>query len=223
MKKLSLLILLFITACASSVEKKTILDMSNCILPCWNGIIAGETTEDELLNILEDLPDIDQQTIKVTNESWNMFDNQIYFSFRQNWTLNQKPKLRGNIYLKNNTVSKLALCGEIGTTIGDIVKQAGEPENIISGNNFYGGRTVILTNPSMGISFSYTTTDLDKLEVTADSPISCLEIFDPLLYEDMLEATFFSNGYYNAEETLKVQYPWNGYGNLDEKYPPRQP
>jgi len=44
-----------------------------------------------------------------------------------------------------------------------------------------------------------------------------------LLYEKMLEAKFFSSGSYNAEETLKVMYPWDGYGSLDEKYPPRQP
>ncbi|MCB0118177.1 MAG: hypothetical protein H6634_08095 [Anaerolineales bacterium] len=220
MKKLILLVLLFITACANSKEEKTILDRANCILPCWNGIIAGKTTKDELINILKNSLDIDQKSIKITNEPWNMFDNQIYFSFHQIWTLNQKPRERGNAYLKNDKVSKLALCGEIKTTIGDIVEQAGEPKDIISGDNFYGGRTVILTNLSIGISYSYTT-DLDKLEITPDTQISCLEIFDPLLYDDMLEAKFFSNGYYNAEETLKAQYPWNGYGNLDEKYPPR--
>lgn len=222
MKRLMFLLLFVTTACMSAPDESSILDRSDCSLPCWNGIVAGQTTETELLGILEDLPDIDQQSIEVTNDSWNMFDNQMFFSFHQNWSFNQDTKLRGYVYLINNKVSKLAFCGEIKTTIGDITEQIGEPENIISGNNFYGGRTVILTYPLKGVSFSYTT-QLDNLEINSDTQISCLEIFDPQLYEAMLEAKFFSNGYYNAEETLRVMYPWDGYGNLDEKYPPRQP
>ncbi|MCL4275402.1 MAG: hypothetical protein KJZ77_16135 [Anaerolineales bacterium] len=222
MKRLILFFFLLIVACGSLPDEYSILDRSNCVLPCWNGITAGQTTEKELLEILKGLPDIDQKTIKITNEPWNIFDNQTFFSFHQNWSLNQAPRLQGYVYIINNEVSKLAFCGEIKTSVGDIIEQIGEPENIISGNNFYGGRTVILVHPSKGVSFSYTT-ELDQLEINSDTQISCLEIFDPLLYKEMLEAKFFSNGYYNTEETLRVMYPWDGYGNLDEKYPPRQP
>jgi hypothetical protein len=222
MKKLFLLILLFITACKTTAEDLSILEKSSCNLPCWNGIVAGRTTEGDFLKILESLPDIDPETIRITNQAWNIFDNQIYFSFHQGWTLSQRPKLRGEAYITNNTVSELTFCGDIHIMMGELVEQIGEPESIISGNNFYGGRTVILVHSKKGVSFSYTT-ELDELEITPDTRIGCLRIFDPLLYEEMLEAKFFSNGYYNAEETLRVMYSWDGYGNLDEKYPPRPP
>jgi hypothetical protein len=191
-------------------------------LPCWNGIVAGQTTEGDLLKILENLPDIDPETIRATNQAWNIFDNQIYFSFHQGWTFSQRPNLKGEASIKNNTVSDFIICGDVHTTMGELVEQIGEPESIISGNNFYGGRTVILVHSQKGVEFWYTT-ELDQLEITPDIQISCLKIFDPLLYEEMLEAKLFSNGYYNAEETLRVMYSWDGYGNLDEKYPPRQP
>jgi len=222
MKKLVLLICLFIVACGKSSDEMSVLDKSSCKLPCWNGVVAGQTTEDDLLKILANLPDVDPETIRTTNQAWNIFDDQFYFSFRRSWALNQSPKLRGEGSIKNNTVSDLILCGGINTSISELVEQIGEPEYIISGNNFYGGRTVILTHPSKGVSYWYTT-ELDRFEITPDTQIGCLGIFDPLLYEEMLEAKFFSAGYYNAEETLKVQYLWDGYGNLDEKYPPRQP
>jgi hypothetical protein len=222
MKKLILLMCLFVAACVKSSDDLSILDKSSCKLPCWNGVIAGQTTEDELLKILEKSPDVDPGTVRNTNQAWNIFDDQVYFSFRQGWTLSQRPKLRGEANITNNRVSELTLCGEINTTMGALVEAVGEPEHIISGNNFYGGRTVILISSQKGISYWYTT-KLDNLEISKDTFINCIDIFDPSLYETMLDAKFFSNGYYNAEETKKVWYPWNGYGNLDEKYPPRQP
>jgi hypothetical protein len=222
MKKLILLIFLLITACVSGPDERSILDRSDCVLPCWNGIVTGQTTEDDLLKILENLPDVDPKTVRTTNQAWNIFDDQFYFSFRRSWTLNQNPNLRGEGAIKNNTVSDLILCGAINTTIGELVEQIGEPENIISGNNFYGGRTVIMFDSQKGVSYWYTA-ELDNLEIMPDTSLDCIEIFDPSFYEAMLEAKFFSNGYYDAEETLRVMYPWDGYGNLDEKYPPRQP
>jgi len=222
MKKLILLIVLFIVSCGKSSSAMSILDKSNCKLPCWNDIVAGQTTEDELLKILGDLPNVDQASIQNSNQPWNIFDNQIFFSFQQGWTLSQRPDLRGEAYITNKRVSELTLCGEINTTMGTLVETIGEPEHIISGNNIGGGRTVVLTNSRQGVSFSFTT-ELDSLEITPSTQIDCIRIFDPALYEKMLDAKFFSNGYYNAEETLRVWYPWNGYGNLDEKYPPRQP
>jgi hypothetical protein len=102
------------------------------------------------------------------------------------------------------------------------VEAVGEPEYIISGNDIGGGRTIILIDSQNGVDYSYTT-ELNNLEITADTPIDCVQSFDPSLFEKMLDAKLFSSGYYNAEETMKVWYPWDGYGNLDEKYPPRQP
>jgi hypothetical protein len=167
--------------------------------------------------------DIDQKSIQNENRpDESIFDNKILFSFHQGWTLSQRPKIEGESRISNDVVSDLIICGEIKTSMGQLVEVVGEPETIISGNNFYGGRTIILTNSQNGVSYWYTT-ELNNLEITPDTQIECLKIFDPLLYEKMLEAKFFSNGYYNAEETLKVWYPWDGYGNLDEKYPPRQP
>lgn len=221
MKKLILLIFLLITACSVSPGEESILDKSSCDLPCWNGIIPGQTTEEEFLEILQDLPNIDTDTIKHQKTSeGNIFDKLIFFSFRQNWTLSQRPKLHGEAAVIENIVSKFIICGAITTSMDRLVEEVGEPEHIISGNNFYGGRLVILINAEKGVKYSYTT-ELDKLEITPETRIDCISTFDPSISEKMLEAGYFSNGDYNAEQTLSAWYPWEGYGNLDEKYPPR--
>jgi hypothetical protein len=220
-KKIILLIFLFVTACSVSPDEESILDKSSCDLPCWNGIIPGQTTEAEFLEILQNLPNIDAGTIKdqMTSQG-NIFNNLIFFSFQHGWTLSQRPKLHGVARIINNTVSSFSICGEINTSMDRLVEQVGEPEHIISGNNFYGGRLVILINEKMGVNYSYTA-DLDKLEITPETRIECIDTFDPSISEKMLEAGYFSNGDYNAEQTLSAWYSWEGYGNLDEKYPPR--
>lgn len=222
MKKLLLLICLFVVACGNTPNEISILDRSTCKFPCWNDVVVGQTTEDEFLEVLANLPDIDSESIRNNNQTLDIFDHQITFSFRQGWSFDQQPKLRGYAYIKDDIIRVLLFCGEINTTMGALVEAVGEPEYIISGNDIGGGRTIILIDSQNGVDYSYTT-ELNNLEITADTQIDCVQSFDPSLYEEMLEAKIFSSGYYNAEETRKVWYPWDGYGNLDEKYPPRQP
>ena len=223
MKRLILLIFLLTTACGVSPDEESILDKSSCVLPCWNRINPGQTTEAEFLEILQNLPGIDTDTIKDQKTSQgNIFDKLIFFSFRQGWTLSRRPKLHGEAAIIENIVSSFTICGAINTSMNQLVEKTGEPEHIISGNDIGGGRTVILINSQKGISFSFTT-ELDNLEIVSSTQIDCVDTFDSSLYEKMLDAGLFSSGYYNAEETKRVWYPWNGYGNLDEKYPPRQP
>jgi len=227
LKKLILVIFLLTIACTGQSKESSILEKSSCELPCWNSIVPGQTTETDLLLILENLPIVDQASIQNTNQAWSIFDNQVFFSFQQRWTLSQKPKVRGYAYLRNDIVSELILCGEINTPLKDIIEATGEPESVLSGDHIeQSGRLVILINSQKGISYSYTdykTGNNQQYEITPDDPVGCIDLFDPTLYEKLLDATLLSGGHYNAEESLKVMYPWDGYGNLDEKYPPRRP
>ena len=226
MKKLFLLILLFIAACKTTSEELSILEKSSCNLPCWNGIVVGQTTESELLQYLKTSADIDQKSIQNDNHPWAIFDNHIDFTFNQGWLLAPQPKIQVDVDVSDNIVSDIIICGELNTTIGDIVKQIGEPESIISGDGLDGNRNVILINSARGISYWYTTNPpLGELqyEMTPDVQVDCIDLFDPALYEEIMEVGLFSMGHYNAEETLRVMYPWDGYGNIAEKYPPRQP
>jgi hypothetical protein len=221
-KRLILLIFLLATACDVSPDEQSILDNSSCDLPCWNGIIPGHTTESEFLAVLQSLPDIDADSIQSQKPADAIFDKVTDFAFRQNWTLSQRPRLHGRASFVDNTIGDFIICGAINTSMDQLVGEIGEPEHIISGNDIGGGRTVILINSEAGISYFFGT-ELDNLEIAPSTQIDCINIFVPSLFEALLDAGGFSNGYYNAEETRRVWYSWNGYGNLQEKYPPRQP
>lgn len=226
MKKNWLLLLFVVSACATRPNDVSVLDESSCKLPCWNNIIVGQTTGDEFTQFMETSADINKESIQVDDHRWKIFDSSIFFSFDQGSLLNPRPRMQVDAGFSNNILSELTICGELNTTIGDVVEQIGEPESIISGGNLDGNRDVILINSKMGVSYWYATDPSFgelEYEIHPDIEIECLDLFDPSLYEEMMEVGLFSMGHYNAEETLKVMYPWDGYGNLDEKYPPRQP
>ena len=136
---------------------------------------------------------------------------------------------QADIYFIDNVVNDMSICRQLRTNIGEIVNAVGEPESIITGGAMTGGKDVILIWSENGLSVSYNTNEIpenQRAEIGPEIEIICLDLFDPDLYYEMTDAGFFSMGYYNAEETLKAMYPWNGYGNLNEKYPfrnPRQP
>jgi len=217
-----LLSLGIITSCSFFTPPDSILLDSKCELPCWNDLVPGISNEPLLLEILATLPDINSQSIRIDNQTFGIYDHIIAFSFVEHWSINQRPRLRGNAYIKDGIVSALEFCGEINTIMSDLVKVVEEPSYIVSGNNYGGGRTVILVYPQLGVSYSFTA-KLSELEINPSTNIKCIRMFDISMFDKMMEVGFFSNGFYNAEETRRVWYPWNGYGNLDEKYPPRLP
>jgi hypothetical protein len=226
MKKIFLFVLLFVSACSTNTGDDSILRKSSCKLPCWNNTIVGQTTADEFTQFLETSDDINKKSIQVDDQPWQIFDSSVFFSFEQGSLLNPKPRMQGNGRISNNVIGQLLICGELNTTMGNIVEQIGKPEYIISGNNLDGNRNVILINPTLGVAYWYTTDKSlgnSQYEISSETKVECLDLFEPSLYEEMMEAGLFSMGHYNAEETLRVMYPWEGYGNLNEKYPPRQP
>jgi hypothetical protein len=227
MKRNWLLVFLLLVACTQSSGAQTsIVEESSCELPCWNNIIVGKTSEQEVLQVISTLPIVENKSILVTNQPRNIFDNQIFFQLNLDTTKRNNAPNLSQIDLSDNLVRVLALCGNLNTTIGEIVERTGKPEGIISGGSVAGGRDVILINSKIGISFWYNTDETPKKSefiIDPEIQVHCLVLFDPFFYEEMLEAGLFSMGHYNAEETLRVLYPWDGYGNLDEKYPPRQP
>ena len=225
MKRIAFVLLFFVSSCSwLSGDQRSVLDDSSCDLPCWNNIVAGQTSEQEVLQILSGLPVVDQESILVMDQPWNIFDNQIFFTLDLGNGFGQTEGSYSVVEITDERVSVLMLCGELNTTIGEIVEIIGDPEGLISDRDIAGGRYVILVNPGKGVYYWYSTAEVPRdmeLTITPNIEVECLGLFDSAMYEEILDAGMLSMGHLNAEETLKMMYPWGGYGNLDEKYPLR--
>lgn len=212
MKKLTLLIFLLTVACTSIAPKTSILNDSTCQAPCWNEITPGKTSKDEAI---KNIKNISKNSIDIFSQPWKIFDEHIRFSFEANNAL-----IQGEAYFVNKKVNTLILSGEMGLTVGELVSKIGEPESVISMLFDGAGTVLIAIYPSKGVKFEIFAKSENFQQETL---IGNLMFFDTGYYQNLLEIGMFSMGTYNANETKKIMYPWDGYGNLDEKYPPRQP
>jgi hypothetical protein len=221
MKKLfSLLFLCFVVSCSLTGPSISILDDSQCELPCWKGITPGETSHEEALQIVKGLDGIDAESIAVINLPWEIFNKRIWFYLYKDSSLT-KEQTDGALYFIDDKVVALLLQRNIVRSFGDMVESVGEPETIISKPFVGGGNVVMAILPSKGIRFEFFAKPSDELQ--PETEIDNVMFFDTKYYEDLLESGMFSLGEYGASDTRKIMYPWKGYGNLQELYPPRLP
>lgn len=213
-----LLSLLFLSGC----HKISFLDLNSCQLPCWNGLEQGKTTQGELLSVLKQLPSIDQESV-TKGEPWGIFKSQVYFQFKPMDTY-------GVAYFIDNKLVTIDIDGEINTTFGQMVDLAGEPDFIIT-TPLRGGiplqpsisYAVTAIYPEWGISFTYDTRSLPnkmRTEVSPDISLDWISIFDPNIFDELVDAKYFGQSVLSGEDTRKYMKSWDGYGPLLEKYPP---
>lgn len=225
-RQVVLLILLFVVACSQTpATTDSILDISSCDLPCWNNITPGYTTGQDAVDILSGLSVIDRSSILVRDVPWNGFDSRIFYEINRPYRSWGKDS-HSEILILNDLVVMMDLCGDLHITIDEIIEKTGNPKHVITLGIIHGSTIVMLVNPKIGISYWYDMKDVSeeiRSQISPESEISCISLFDPKLYEMMLDASLFSMGHLDANETLKVAYPWDGYGDVLEKYPLRRP
>ena len=222
---ISCLVFILLTSCEQT--NVPVLNNLTCEPPCWKGIYPGETTEEEVALILNSLPEVDQSSISFNGQPRDIFDDVIYFKFK-------KSELQGWISIFNGKASLIQIFGEgnrnIGITFGEAVNKLGEPKYIIniptSGGVPLSPTTsyiIIAVQPERGFDFDFDTRDLPafrKTELRPENTLRVISFFDPEFFDQLIEAGFFSLGRLHASETRKYWIPWDGYGNIAEKYPP---
>lgn len=213
MKKLITVILLLMSACTPS-NSESILDNPVCDLPCWNNIIPGKTTEKDFMVIIEELPNVDQDSIVNVGKPWNTFDNRIYVSVGRNLDL--------ETYVLDDLVVMMDFSGALSMSFGQFIERIGYPDNIITIGGHDGSISVIALYPEKGVGYASFVNDSD-LDIQQSDDVYSLTIFDPQRFIDILDAGMFSNGFYNASQTQEMMYPWKGYGSINELYPLRTP
>lgn len=233
MKKLLIVIMLALSSCSLAPTQMTVTQTpkpqlppensifaeSNCVMPCWYGIVIGKTTKQELLNILKSVPVVYQDSITVT-DSDTFFDEWVFFKVGKGSRIFNVEggvvKLdylgTGQIEILNDKVSLIMFSGDLDLTIQQVVDIFGEPDYAIP---FYApGRDiqVELLSPVRGIDYSYSTNDLDS-KLAPGTEVSEIIMFDTSIYDEMIENKQFSFSPFVEQNDLE-KYAWKGYGNL---------
>lgn len=190
------------------------LTVSGCNLPCWNGITPGVTPVEDAVEILKSTEGVGADNVNIFYQSVEI----TFYLFLE--TPGIDKKVRGEIFSDGKTVKELWLYNNLGVTFGDVFQEIGEPEYVISMPFIAGGDTINVIYANVGVSIE---PSQDTEVIESKTEILTLRMFNPFDYEQLLENGSLSEGGYSTEETLKIMYPWKGYGNVEELYLPRIP
>lgn len=192
---------------------QTALLTSGCELPCWQGIVVGNTNRDELLEVLNQFQFINYTS--VTNDSYVnrdypeviFYDLYPYFKY--------SPTVHGTISLSDDIVKRIVIEDNTGVNVKTAIEMQGYPEFVFSAREFY--MQFWIFYPSIGMVMNV---DVDKWvpHVSPNSKVDSIIIvesgeFDSLL-DDFELVDSDGNSYVRS---------WSGYGEIEGKYwpPPR--
>lgn len=220
MKRSLLLSLLLLIACTPvstpTGEPPSIFSDQLCGKSCWNKIVVGQTSKQELLEIIPDIPGVNQDSITIFDEPSGLFDGRVFFSLRKDVT-GKQSLVNVSAYIIDQKVSALILSGSLGIEFQDVVDAFGEPELVSSRKSPVGGVNMTFISSSQGIDFGYQA-ESEKSGISPTTEITVLELFDTNLYQTLLTSNWLVPG---QGFTL---YPWEGYSKIEEHYwPPVKP
>lgn len=212
-------LIVFVSACQSrSLTLLPMLSDNTCEPPCWANIHPGETTETDVRNILQNISSVEKGS--VFSSPFLGFDG-IFWSFSEGG--------EGYVLLQNGTVWLLSFSNSdpnkgLNFTLAQAIEKYGEPENLFSAFNpdipNWGGITFFY--PEKGVDFSYSSQIENKKYqgvLRPETPISSITYYSPEEYKEIFDKFFVGKLEWTEEEVNRSIYPWNGYGNISEKYP----
>lgn len=214
-----LTLLWLVSACNSNSNQFQL--KTNCTLPCWNQLIPGKSTKEEVLIILSNLQVIDSKSIIISGPVLGIFDESIEFQIKSQPGIGS-IKIKGKAMFQSNQLSALHFYNtDIGITFGDVTELIDLPNEVITIGSRNGTPMVRLIKTSKGVSFGNSMGH--EINISPETSIDFLLLFPPDKYETILQSRILVDGFYDVTETKKITYPWKGYGNLDELYPMQLP
>jgi hypothetical protein len=216
-------------ASCSSKPDNAWLTTSMCEPPCWHNIVPGKTTSSELEPLLFANPYVDDKSVANRDAPMEIFNDIYYFSL--------KNHIQGEIWLLDDKVASILwffprggeVANSLGLTVGELIKEYGEPDFVVRINDIGPGPLPILSathplvfliNSKRGIVFRYDEYQLPKKlhnQVTPGIEVGYLKFFSPDDFDRLLEAgefTMFTTS--NKEDTLSRLQTWRGYGEYPD-------
>lgn len=206
--------LVFIVGC-SLLGPKSILDELVCEPPCWQSIIPGKTSRDEVKSLIYEMENIVTGSIFDLSPDSSHYHNKIGFDIENNGEL-----IDVEINFIGNIVSHIVLYLNLGVDIENAINVFGKPKMVYV-NSYPTARTYLI-NEELGVYYvtekrSYISSND---ELTPDTEVILITFFDNSVFTQWIEEGHFTDEWLKGEEFLARMYPWNGYGDVTEKYMP---
>jgi hypothetical protein len=230
MKKAKCIILLMLafillTGCIKSQGSTTLLKDNTCTAPCWNGLIPGETSENDAVKILNELPQVKPGSVRIWYpDGVHKGDSFYLISGEQVDLMFQDDKL---LYIGFSYPVKHVF---LNVTYQQLIDEFGDPGSIIridsyAGENLY--TLFISLYTDQGIAYSLFTnrgwiifgflTNITK--ISPGTHVDRLYYFDPENIDGLIDKGNISGGIFTSQDIDELTQPWKGYGNIEKLYP----
>jgi hypothetical protein len=224
MRPILLMALIFcnvITSCSiigdGSARLPEVLSTNPCEPPCWYGIIPGETTHEEVLSLLPDLPFIKPETIQDWYDETGVHIKSYTGASGVRFHYDEEQIVK--VISINTRIRKF--------TLGDVISAIGSPEKVlaIQGMDSRPGLIYYLISPERGIAFGGVIRPFDSRKEQAmikqEYQVIGLHFFNPELLA--LVFTDFSISSISEEVFRSGLQDWQGFGEIDpvEEFPNR--
>lgn len=180
---------------------------SPCAPPCWQNIIPGKTSKQEVMELIPQIPDIDQHKSKWIGP-WNIYTDIFRILF-------QDKRSKGDIRFLDDTVVSIFLYDDLNIDVDQVIDLYGQPESVIIEKEYSGDiihLSISLIYPDEGIFLNFTDGDLNTAHIQPDKKIEWVVFVDPLRFETTLTE---GASIIDPEAFQNNRYPWVGYTNIE--------
>jgi len=199
--------------------RRTLVDHSlltdiPCAAPCWQGIVPGETSRSQAMQILEDSPYILRGSLQEAGAS-------EMGGVTWRWRMPGR-RLKPSISWRDDTVHEVTLGLTYDLTVDQVVSKFGPPEALSiseGGVPEHSYWIIDLYYPNIGVQFKAYTPEFES-SLEPSTEVGVVQFFVPTSLEGRVEDVFgYGEGAeYIVSHEMSVMRPWRGYGDLFEVY-----
>jgi len=203
----------------------TILDKVGCDPPCWRGIVPGQTSREDIFEILANTPDVAPSTIQAV-APWGAFSHRVIFHLRSG--------VSAEVSLLDGRASVITFNRRLGLTFDQATAVLGQPELVqtdltmcsppfpLPGDGVC--TVVVALAPSAGFRLrALIRGDPSQSELEPSTIVESVAFWDSLDFETLMAAGQLAISHGSSQDPLEVMHLWSGYGKVWELYPPKSP
>lgn len=146
----TVLLLSLVSACAGPVDRSLSTD-APCQAPCWQGLIPGESNEDDAWRVLTNSPFVRLDTLELEVMTVNDRNLTEYA-----WRDYGRGEQYNRLYLQGGKILFIELDVDYRLTLGEVISRFGPPEGVYAFAMMkeYLNYSVVFDYPSRGLEFT---------------------------------------------------------------------
>ncbi|MBK6792509.1 MAG: hypothetical protein IPG80_08175 [Anaerolineales bacterium] len=184
---------------------ESILKNITCLPPCWEGVIPGETSKQELMTILYSIEKNNDSIIDHDEGLGNWDDIVSIYLYSQ---YGQKI----NFFIVEDMVVEISFSHKLYITLNEVIEILGEPDWIYPGLGHNGSILIIIyEKEAVALLHQMESGLFVERDLVPQSEIVEMSFFNSI---EAIEKNVVTR-----DDLEKYGYRWAGYGDVDKKYP----